>query len=67
MKQVGVAPTIEEKMQLESLRQNPTHEKIIEGGVIKSLFPEEEDDDEEEEDNDDEVIIRGTDGGKDEG
>ena len=67
-KQVGVEPTIEEKMQLESLRQNPTYEKIIEGDVIKKLFPEEEDDEEEEEENDDdEVIIRGTDGGEDEG
>ena len=63
VKQVGVEPTIEEKMQLESLRQNPTHGKIIEGDVIKKLFPEEEDYEEEEEDNDDEVIIRGTDGG----
>ena len=62
VKQVGVEPTIEEKMQLESLRQNPTYEKILEGDVIKNLFPEEEDDDEEEED--DEVIIRGTDGEK---
>ena len=33
-KQAGVEPTIEEKMQLESLRQNPTYEKIIEGDII---------------------------------
>ena len=59
--------TIEEKMQLESLRQNPTYGKIIEGDVIKKLFHEEKDDDEEEEDDDDKVIIRGTDGGEDEG
>ena len=57
-------PTIEEKMQLESLRQNPTYKKIIESDVIKNLFPEEE---EEEEEDDDKVIIRGTDGGEDEG
>ena len=62
----GVEPTIEEKMQLESLRQNPTYEKIIEGDIIKNLFPEEEDDDEEDDD-DNEVIIRGTDRGEDEG
>ena len=55
VKQVGVEPTIEEKMQLESLRQNPTYGKIIEGDVIKKLFTEEEDY-EEEEDDDDEVI-----------
>ena len=66
-KQAGVEPTIEEKMQLESLRQNPTYGKIIEGDVIKKLFPEEEDYEEEEEDYDDEAIIRGTDGGEDEG
>ena len=66
MKQVGVEPTIEEKMQLESLRQNPTYGKIIEGDIIKKLFPEEEDYEEEEED-DNKVIIRGTDGGEDEG
>ena len=61
-KQVGLEPTIEEKM------QNPTYEKIIEGDVIKKLFPEEEDDEEEDDDDDDdEVIIRGTDGGEDEG
>ena len=67
-KQVWVEPTIEEKMQLESLRQNPTYEKIIKGDIIKKLFPEEEDDEEEkEEDGDNEVIIRGTDGGEDEG
>ena len=59
-------PTIEEKMQLESLRQNPTCEKLIKGDVIKKLFPEEEDYEEEDDDND-EVIIRGTDGGEDEG
>ena len=65
VKHIGVEPTIEEKMQLESLKQNPTYEKIIEGDVIKNLFPEKEDDDDEEED--DKVIIRGTDGGEDEG
>ena len=69
VKQVGVEPTIEEKMQLESLRQNPTYEKIIEGDIIKKLFPEEEDyeQEEEKEEDDDKVIIRGTDGGEDEG
>ena len=66
MKQAGVEPSIEEKMQLESLRQNPIYEKIIECDVIKKLFPEEEDDDEKDDD-DDKVIIRGTDGGEDEG
>ena len=65
-KQAGVEPTIEEKMQLESLRQNPTYEKIIKSDVIKKLFPEEDYEEEEEED-DDEEIIRGTDGGEDEG
>ena len=64
---MGVEPTIEEKMQLESLRQNPTYGKIIEGDIIKKLFPEEEDYEEEEDDDDDEVIIRGTNGGEDEG
>ena len=38
-KQKGMEPTIEEKMQLESLRQNPTYDKIIEGDVIKKTFP----------------------------
>ena len=65
---MGVEPTIEEKMQLESLRQNPTYGKIIEGDIIKKLFPEEEDyEEEEEEDDDNEGIIRGTNGGEDEG
>ena len=66
VKQARVEPTIEEKMQLESLRQNSTYEKIIEGDVIKKLFPEEEDY-EEEDDDDNEVIIRGIDGEEDEG
>ena len=65
-KHMGVEPTIKEKMQLESLKQNPTFEKIIEGDIIKNLFLHKEDDDDEGEDNDDKVIIRGTDGGEDE-
>ena len=65
-KQVGMEPTIEEKMELESLRQNPTYEKIIEGDIIKNfslkkrimkrrrmMMTK--------------VIIRGTDGEEDEG
>ena len=34
-KQVGVEPMIKEKMQLESLRQNPTYEKIMEVTLLK--------------------------------
>ena len=63
-KHAGVEPTIKEKMQLESLKQNPTVGRIVEGHVIKKLFTEDEDEDNDNEE-DDKVTKKQIDTGED--
>ena len=50
-------PTIEEKILLETLKQNPTLTKILEGDTVKKLFatPEDTEDEGKEESEGDEV------------